>query len=167
MWWREKGAIYAIMALRAGWSVVREHGNRCCYPPNDAPHSAPSARCEYIKNIFTFVLYSGLSISFLRQHREAGGDNNTAAALAVVIAADSMSGLTTTAIESLEGQYSNCITLLTKGKGARGKGVDYGAVEEVASSSAANQSWLSNAVGGDEFWHRGGNHESFSHPRGR
>ena len=96
------------------------------YHPNDAPHSAPSARCGYIKNILTFVLYSGSSISFFRHHREGGGDTNTAAALAVDVAADTMSGSTTATIESLGGQYSRCITLLTNGKGAQGKGVDYG-----------------------------------------
>jgi len=56
----------------------------------------------------------------------------------------------TTAIMELGGQHSHCITLLTEeDKGARGRGMDYAAaeeVEEVASSSAANKSQLSNAV---------------------
>jgi hypothetical protein len=50
----------------------------------------------------------------------------------------------------LGGQHSHRITLLTEeDKGARGRGMDYAAaeeVEEVASSSAANKSQLSNAV---------------------
>ena len=72
----------------------------------------------------------------------------------------------------LGGQHSHLITLLTEeDKGVRGRGMDYAAaeeVEEVASSSAANKSQLSNAVEGVEFRRGGGgNHGKFSCPRGR
>ena len=67
----------------------------------------------------------------------------------------------------LGGQHTHHITLLTEGRLARGRKVDYAAAEEVASSSAASQSRSKNAVEGVEFRRGGGNHGKFSCPRGR
>jgi hypothetical protein len=61
----------------------------------------------------------------------------------------------------LGGQHTHHNTLLTKGRLARGRKVDYATAEEVACSSAASQSRSKNAVEGVEFRLGGGNHGKF------
>jgi hypothetical protein len=56
----------------------------------------------------------------------------------------------------LGGQHTHHITLLTEGRLARGRKVDYAAAEEVASSSAASQSRSKNAVEGVNLGVEGG-----------